>query len=76
MRRRGQLIAMTAPHVVLAFGASVALTFDKADQHIYFGMLLFAVVMLLAGVVSYLHRLMYGEDTYARNDSREGQANG
>ena len=63
MRRRGELIGFTAPALSTAALALICgLPFDKDDTHMYLGMLLFAIVLMLASVVSYLHRLMYGED--------------
>lgn len=62
MRRRAQLIAMTVPYMTVVFISFAGLAFDSADRHVYFGMLLAAIVMLLVGIVSYLHRLLYGEE--------------
>lgn len=68
MRRRGQLIALTAPAFLTAiFALLCGLLFDKDDKHVYLGMLLFAIVLMLGSVVSYLHRLMYGEDNHRSN---------
>lgn len=54
--------------VALAFIATVLVALDSEDMHVYFALIMFAVVQMLGAVVSYLHRIMYGED---HEDSRE-----
>lgn len=62
MRRYGGLSLSLAPPFILAWVAQIGLWFDSADAHGYFGMMLYAVIHLLACIVMYLHKLMYGED--------------
>lgn len=62
MRRRWQLIAMTGVPMLWGFWAAAGMTFDPENTHVWLGLMLLAIVMLLAAAVSYLHRLLYGEN--------------
>lgn len=61
MRRRGDLVLPLVPPFILAWIAQIGLLFDRAAAHGYFGLMLYAVIHLLACIVIYLHKLMYGE---------------
>lgn len=68
MPRRGQLIALTAPALaVAAFALMCGLPFNQDNTHFNLGMLLFAIVSMLGSIVSYLHRLTYGENNDRSN---------
>lgn len=62
MRKRGQLAAMIGPPMFWAIWALGGLTFDSADAPVWIGLILLAIVSLLAAAISLLHRLLYGED--------------
>lgn len=62
MPKRRQLIAMSVPSLFWGIWGLLGLAFDPADASVYLGMILFAIVMELGAVVSYLHRILYGEN--------------
>jgi hypothetical protein len=62
MRNRWQLIAMTGPPMTWGLWAVAGMVFDPNSAHVWLALMLLAIVMLLAAAVSYLHRLLYGED--------------
>lgn len=63
MRRRWQLIAMTGVPMFWGSWALGGIIFDSADALGWLGLMLLAIIALLGHVVSYLHRLVYGETT-------------
>ena len=60
MNRRSEHVAMTYPSILGVIVAAFGLTFDPEEMHIYFGILLSSIAILLWAVTVYLHRILYG----------------